>query len=99
MNLSVARLMGRHHPRGRNVQDGVQRHGLFSGLLGKPRTARRDLARRKLPGVVGFDPFGDVQAIEMHGNSFLTSSERQERMRKEGANSGWGATTRQAWSH
>jgi hypothetical protein len=50
-----------------------------------------------MPGVAGFDPFGDVQAIENHGNSFLTSSERQKAMRKDGANRGWGATTRQAW--
>jgi len=38
-----------------------------------------------------------VQAIEIHGDPFLTSSERQKPMRKEGANCGWGATTRQAW--
>jgi len=38
-----------------------------------------------------------VQAIEIHGNPFLTSSERQKAMRKDGANRGWGETTRQAW--
>jgi hypothetical protein len=45
--------------------------------------------------VAGGDPFDHVQAIEFHGVPFLTSSERQDPMRKDGANCGWGAATRQ----
>jgi hypothetical protein len=41
--------------------------------------------------VTGEDPFDNVQATEFHGVSFLTSSERQEALRKEGANRRWSA--------